>query len=120
MVDSRISNPGARFNAICLSFSLESAGYQISLVTNATESIAQTAETQCVNGSIVCLKIVDPSDHRFAGLNEFVGYSYSLKSSLKCRLLFSLNKARQESEFLILITSREFCRSDSRINYFLA
>src|SRR5260370_24881890 len=51
---------------------LEAARDQVRLVANPRQLVAGAAKTQCVDGAVIGLQIVDTAHHWLRGLDEFV------------------------------------------------
>src|SRR5215203_1935261 len=94
---------------------LEGAGNQIRLITNATELVAQTGETQRIDGAVIDLEIIRSAQHWFSGADKLVRHRYAIDPAVEW-FLFPLDKAGQKPELEILVASCDFGWSCARID----
>src|SRR6478672_10900492 len=81
---------------------LERSCNRISLIPNTTQLVFQSRKAQCVDRSIINLKVIDPTEHDFAGACVFIRDCHAIESAIE-GFLFAFEKARQESELLLQV-----------------
>ena len=73
----------------------ESTSYQISLITDATQLIAQASKAQRVDRAVVGLQVIRAPDHRLAGSDEFIGNRHAVEPAVES-FFFAFDEAWQK------------------------
>lgn len=85
----------------------QTAGYQVSLVTNLQKLVAHAGKPENIDCAAVSLQIITAPGHRLTRGRVLVGHGHAGQPAIE-RFFLAVNEARAKPFLLILITTRKF------------